>query len=96
MIKNSSNATDAFSKQISARKNRQKGIVEIIVVVIIALVLIHLLGIDLKSLLSQEWVKNFAIYVRDLLKLVWADILQIVAFIKDISGSTATSTAPVK
>ncbi len=68
-------------------KTGQGGIVEIIVVVIISLVLLHLLGIDLKSLLQQEWVKNFAIYIRDILKLVWQDILDIVAFVKEIAGN---------
>lgn len=96
MIKDPSIKNSTTQAKVLRRKGSQKGIVEIIVVVIIALVLIHLLGIDLKSLLSQEWVKNFAIYIRDLLKLVWGDLRQIIAFIKDISGSAATSTAAVK
>lgn len=61
-----------------------KGFIELIVVVIIALVLLNVLGIDIKSFLAQQWVRDFGLYVVSLLKVVWADILEIVAFIKSL------------
>lgn len=70
-----------------SRKLAQHGFLELIVVVIIALVLLNVLGIDIKDILAKPWVKEFAVFIWDLLKLVWADILQIVAFIKDLVAS---------
>lgn len=70
--------------KISNRK-QQGGFIEIIVVIIVALVALHLLGIDLTELLSKQWVKDFAIYVRDMLKLVWKDILEIIAWFKSLN-----------
>lgn len=68
------------------KRNKQKGFIEFIVVIIVALVILHLLGIDIQTLLAKQWVKDFAIYVRDLLKLVWVDLLQIFAFVKGIAN----------
>lgn len=66
--------------------NNQKGFVELIVVVIVALVILHLLGISISGLLAKQWVRDFAIYVRDMLKFVWSDLLEIAAFIKSIAN----------
>ncbi len=63
-----------------------KGFVELIVVIIVALVVLQLLHIDIRTLLAKEWVHNFAIYVRDMLKLVWADLVEIFAFIKSVAN----------
>ena len=65
-------------------KNKSKGFLELIIVIIIALVLLHVLGIDIKSILSKPWVKDFFVYVIAILKLVWQDILDIVGFIKGL------------
>lgn len=64
----------------------QRGFLELIVVVIIALVLLNVLGIDIKTILAKPWVKEFASYTLSLLKIVWQDILLIVAFIKGIAA----------
>lgn len=64
-----------------------RGFIEIIVVIIVALVALHLLGLDLTELLSRQWVQDFAIYVRDLLKLVWADIKEIFVFFKNLPSN---------
>ncbi len=74
-------------------RNKQGGFVEIIVAVIIGLVILRLLNIDLSTLLQQEWVVNFAIFVRDMLKLVIEDIVKIIHFVQGVSGA-ATSTTP--
>ncbi|MES3005548.1 MAG: hypothetical protein V4664_01225 [Patescibacteria group bacterium] len=72
------------SKNITTSGHKSSGFIEIIVVIIVALVGLHLLGIDLTDILSKQWVKDFAIYVRDLLILVWNDIKEIIAFIKGL------------
>jgi len=68
------------------------GFLEIIVVIIIALVLLNVLGININTILSQPWLKDFALFIWDLLKIVWYDVIQIVAFVKDVASSAATST----
>lgn len=70
----------------SSRNNQNGGFIEFIVAIIIALVLLHFLGIDLASLLQKQWVINFAIYVKDLLIIVWNDLLLIFQFIKGIAS----------
>jgi hypothetical protein len=60
------------------------GFLEIIVVVVVALVLLNVLGIDIKDILAKPWVKDFAQFIWGLLKIVWQDVLVIVAFIKDL------------
>ncbi len=65
-------------------KIKPGGFLEIIVIVIVALVLMHVLGIDITEILSKPWVRQFGAYMVSLLKLVWLDILEIVAFIKDL------------
>ncbi len=75
------------------RPNTQGGFVEIIVAIIISLVILRLLNIDLGTLLQQQWVVDFAIFVRDMIKLVIDDLIQIIHFVQGISGAT-TSTTP--
>jgi len=67
------------------RKNQQGGFLELIVVIIIALVLLHVLGINIQTVLAQPWVKEFAQYIIYLLKIVWSDLVQIFAFVKDLA-----------
>lgn len=74
------------SRNISTKINRQSGFLELLVVIIIALVLLNVLGIDIKEILAKPWVKDFATYVVSLLKIVWGDILEIFAFIKDLAA----------
>ncbi len=71
---------------IHNKNNKQGGFLEIIVVIIIALVLLNVLGIDIKEVLAKPWVKDFASFIISMFKLVWADILQIVAFVKDLAA----------
>lgn len=63
--------------------NTQKGFLELIVIVLIALILLRFLGIDIKAILAKQWMKDFLGYVKDMLVLVWQDFLQIVASIKN-------------
>ncbi len=70
----------------STHKEKQSGLLEILVVVIIALVLLNVLGIDIKEVLAKPWVREFASYTISMMKIVWKDILEIVAFIKEIAA----------
>ena len=66
--------------------SENKGFIEIIVVVIIALVLLHVFGINLSTILHKQAVIDFFIYTRDLLRLVWVDLMQIINFGKQIAA----------
>ena len=72
-------------KKISAKNLKdQRGFLELIVVIIIALVLLNVLGFNMKEFLAKPWVHEYGLYAAGMLKLVWQDILQIVAFVKDL------------
>jgi hypothetical protein len=73
-----------MNKDYKKNKWGEGGFIEFIVVVIIALVLLNVLGIDIREILSQPWVREFGEYIVSLLKIVWRDILEIVAFIKSL------------
>ncbi|MBU3668566.1 MAG: hypothetical protein FGM57_01205 [Candidatus Taylorbacteria bacterium] len=70
----------------TTNKEKQKGILEIVVVIIIALVLLRVLGINISEVLAKPWVRDFATYTISMLKLVWQDVLEIVAFVKDLAA----------
>lgn len=61
---------------------QQKGFFEIIIIVLIALILLRFLGIDIESVLAKAWVQEFFGYVKDMLILVWQDIVKIFTAIK--------------
>ena len=58
-------------------KSQQKGFLELIVIVLIALILLRFLNIDIKAVLAKEWVKDFFGYVRDTMIIVWQDVVSI-------------------
>ncbi len=66
------------------QNNKQGGFLQIIVVIIIALVILNVLGVDMREVLAKPWVKEFGLYIVKLAKIVWEDILLIVAFFKDL------------
>lgn len=70
----------------TTQKEKQSGLLEILVIIIISLVLLNVLGIDIKEVLAKPWVKEFATYTVDMLKIVWKDILEIIAFVKEIAA----------
>ncbi len=61
---------------------QQKGFFELIIIVLIALILLRFLGINIESVLAQAWVKEFFVYVKDMLILVWQDLMKIVMAVK--------------
>ncbi len=65
-------------------QKKQDGFLQIIVVIIIALVILNVLGVDLREFLSRPWVREFGAYIVSILRIVWDNILIIVAFIKDL------------
>lgn len=65
-------------------KIQQRGFLQLIVLIIIALVLLNVLGVNLAEVLAKPWVREFGAYIVSLIKIVWQDILIIIAFIKDL------------
>lgn len=66
--------------------NQQGGFLQIIVALIIALVILNVLGVDLREVLAKPWVREFGAYIVSLMKIVWQDILLIIAFFKDLAA----------
>lgn len=58
-------------------RTSQKGFLELIVIVLIALILLRFLGIDLKAVLAKEWVIEFLGYMKTMLINVWHDLVSI-------------------
>ncbi len=59
-------------------KTNQKGFLEVLVIILIALVLLRFLGVNIDGVLAKEGVKEFFMYVKDMLVLVWGDFLKII------------------
>jgi len=86
-MKNTKIQLEKVHNKIKDSSLNKKGFIEIIVVIIVALVLLNLIGVDLKSVLAKESVKQFAGYVKDMLLLVWNDFKMIGDFIKNIANN---------
>ncbi len=65
-------------------KNQQRGFIQIIVIVIIALVIIRLLGFRIGELLARPGVREFAVYVKTMLIAVWHDLKEIFGFFRSV------------
>lgn len=59
------------------KHTQQKGFFELIIIVLIALILLRFLGINIETILAKAWVKDFFVYVKDMLILVWQDVMKI-------------------
>ncbi|MEI6553639.1 MAG: hypothetical protein WCO09_03660 [bacterium] len=81
-IRDNKAVTKSNSKEIN-----KKGFIEIIVVIIVALVLLNLIGVDLKAVLAKDSVKQFAQYVKEMCILVWEDFKMIAGFIKNVANN---------
>lgn len=64
------------------KNTQQKGFFELIIIILIALILLRFLGISVESILAKAWVKEFFVYVKDMLILVWQDLVKIFLAIK--------------
>ncbi len=67
-------------------QTQQGGFLQIIVAIIIALVILNVLGINLSEVLAKPWVREFGAYIVSMMKIVWQDILLIIAFFKDLAA----------
>ncbi len=81
------NISDKIINHTNKNEINKKGFIEIIVVIIVALVLLNLIGVDLKTVLAKESVKQFFGYVKDMCILVWDDFKMIGEFIKNIANN---------
>ena len=57
---------------------KQKGFLEVLVVILVALILLRFLGIDIDTILAKEGVQSFFKYVKDMMLLVWGDFMKII------------------
>lgn len=71
-----------ISMKTNRFKTNQKGFLEVLVVILIALILLRFLGISVDGILAKEGVKEFFTYVKDMLVLVWEDFLKIIGAFK--------------
>lgn len=70
-------------------KNSQSGgFIEFFLAIIIAIVMLRLLGIKIEDVLAAPEVRTFAIWLKDLLVLIWHDLLEIIKFIREIVHSS--------
>lgn len=59
------------------KSNTQKGFLEVIVIILIALILLRFLNIDVEAVLAKQWVQELLAYIKEMLVLVWQDLLKI-------------------
>ncbi len=63
-------------------KREQGGFLELIVIIFIALILLRFLNLDIGVILSKTWAQEFITYTKEMLILVWRDIVTIFNAIK--------------
>jgi hypothetical protein len=64
-------------------KNKKRGFLELIVIILVALILLKFLDIDINAFLAKDWVKEFFAYTKEMFVLVWQDIVAIFKAIKN-------------
>jgi len=65
------------------KTNRQQGgFLELIVIVLIALILLRFLNIDINAILTKVWIQEFIGYTKEMILLVWQDIVAIFNAVK--------------
>ena len=64
------------------RKNTQKGFLELIVIILVAIILLRFLNIDIDSILAKELFREFMAYTKDMLIMVWQDMISIIDAIR--------------
>lgn len=67
---------------MNKKPSTQKGFLELIVIILIALILLRFLGIDVQAVFAKEWVRDFFGYMKDMLVSVWKDVVAIFHAIK--------------
>ena len=63
---------------------KQKGIVSIILLVIVALVILYYLNIPLQKILANPWASKIGYMLRDIIRVLWQDFILLFQFIKGI------------
>jgi len=65
------------------KTNRQQGgFLELIIIVLIALILLRFLNIDINAILTKVWIQEFIGYTKEMILLVWQDIVAIFHAVK--------------
>ncbi len=63
-------------------KNQRGGFLELIVIILVAIILLRFLNIDIEAVFAKEWFKEFVMYTKEMMSLVWQDIVAIFKIIK--------------
>ncbi len=61
-------------------EKKKNGFIQIILIIILGLIFLRVAGIDVVTILNKPAVKEFAIYVKDMLAQVTVDLKQIFNF----------------
>lgn len=69
-------------KNNQIKKREQGGFLELIVIILVSLILLRFLDIDIDAILTKVWVQEFITYTKEMLILVWRDIVSIFNAIK--------------
>jgi hypothetical protein len=67
-------------KNKSPDDKKKNGFIQIILIIILGLIFLRVAGIDVITILNKPAVKEFAIYVKDMLAQVIVDLKQIFNF----------------
>ena len=71
-------------KNNQIKKRQQGGFLELIVIILVALILLRFLDINVDSVFTKAWVQEFITYTKEMLILVWRDIVTIFNAIKGV------------
>ena len=71
-------------KNNQIKKRQQGGFLELIVIILVALILLRFLDINVDSVFTKAWVQEFITYTKEMLILVWRDIVTIFYAIKGV------------
>jgi len=83
MMKNKLKNQHHKGTSVLPRQNKsQGGFLELVVIVLVALILLRFLDIDINGFLAKEWVREFFGYTKEMILLVWQDILAIIRSFK--------------
>lgn len=62
----------------------QQGFIQAIIIIIIALIILRLLGLNILDILNNPSVREFIIWFKELVKGAWIDFLTIFDFVKEV------------
>lgn len=61
-----------------------KGFIQIIILIVIALVIIRVLGLSITDILDRPLIRELATHIKTMILAVWSDLKEIFGFFKSI------------